>query len=123
MMRPYLMIFAVLVLTAYGQLMIKARALVHASPPEVPASTMRYLFAMFTDIGVLSGLAAAVIAGAFWMLALERLQVGYAYPFMALSFVLVPLGSAVLLHEPLPLLQLFGLILIVSGVVVSALAR
>jgi drug/metabolite transporter (DMT)-like permease len=37
--------------------------------------------------------------------------------------VLVPLGSAVLLHEPLPLLQLFGLILIVSGVVVSALAR
>lgn len=122
-MLPYLMLFAVLVLSVYGQLIVKARTLVHASGTGGVTDYSRYLLAMFTDIGVLSGLAAAIVAGTCWLLAIERLEVGYAYPFMALTFVLVPLGSAVLFHEPLPLLQLVGLGLVVVGVAVSALAR
>lgn len=78
---------------------------------------------MFTDLLVLSGLGAAVVAGAFWMLAIERTDLGYAYPFMALSFVLVPVASVVLFGERLPPLQLIGLLLIVIGVGTSALAR
>jgi multidrug transporter EmrE-like cation transporter len=78
---------------------------------------------MCTDPWVLSGLAAAVAAGCFWMLAVQESDLGYAYPFMALSFVLVPLGASVLFGEPLPLLQLSGLALIVTGVALSALAR
>jgi multidrug transporter EmrE-like cation transporter len=42
---------------------------------------------------------------------------------MALSFVLVPLGSMVLFGEPLRALQLLGLALIIPGVAVNALAR
>jgi multidrug transporter EmrE-like cation transporter len=57
------------------------------------------------------------------MLAIERLEVGFAYPFMALSFGLVPLGSMVLFGEPLPAFQLLGLALIIPGVAVKALAR
>ena len=78
---------------------------------------------MFTDIWVLSGLAAAVFAGACWMLVVSRLEVGYAYPFIALSFVFVPIGSAVLFGEPLPGMRLIGIALIIAGVTVSALAR
>lgn len=120
-MLPLLMVFAVLALTVYGQLMMKARALAHAMP--VGAGKLQYLVSMFTDIGVISCLAAAVLAAVLWMLALERLEVGFAYPFMALSFVLVPVGSAVLLGEALPPLQLLGLALIVAGVTVSTVAR
>jgi multidrug transporter EmrE-like cation transporter len=122
MLAP-LMVFAVLVLTVYGQLMIKARALAHATPVEAGASKLGYLFAMFSDIGVLSSLGAAGLASVCWMLAVERVEVGYAYPFMALSFVLVPLGSMVLFGERLPPLQILGLGLIVTGVTVSALVR
>jgi multidrug transporter EmrE-like cation transporter len=57
------------------------------------------------------------------MLAIERLEVGYAYPFMALTFVLVPLGSMVLFGESLPAIQVPSLALIVVGVTVSALTR
>ncbi len=42
---------------------------------------------------------------------------------MALSFVLVPIGSMVLFGERMPPIQLLGLGLIVGGVTVSALAR
>src|SRR4051794_36242270 len=111
-MMSSLLLFAVLALTVYGQLMIKARAVVHTTDAVGVQGKLHYLFLMFTDIGVLSSLGAAVLAGVCWMLVVQRLEVGYAYPFMALSFVLVPLGSTVLFGEPLPGLQWIGLTLI-----------
>jgi drug/metabolite transporter (DMT)-like permease len=78
---------------------------------------------MFTDLRVLSGLAAGFIAGACWMLAIQRLDIGYAYPFIALTFVIVPVSSALLFGEPLPTLRLVGLAMIVAGVAMSALAN
>lgn len=77
------LLFAVIALTVYGQLIIKARALVHAAEYAESGSKLPYLFAMFSDFRVISGLVAALIAGACWILTIERLDVGYAYPFMA----------------------------------------
>lgn len=122
-MRSAIFLSAVLALTVYGQLAIKARALAHARNAVTTSDRIHYLIAMFTDVWVLSGLVAAVFAGAFWMLAIERLEVGFAYPFLALSFVLVPVGSMLFFGEPLPKLQLFALGLIIAGVTLSALAR
>jgi multidrug transporter EmrE-like cation transporter len=122
-MLPILMVFAVLAFTVYGQLMMKARALVHAAPVGDGTGRLQYLISMFSDIGVLSSFGAAVLAAVCWMLAIERLEVGYAFPFMALSFVLVPLGSMVLFGERMPPMQLLGLGLIVAGVSVSAFVR
>src|ERR1051325_2072607 len=101
-MRSAVFLATVLTLTVYGQLVIKARALAHARDAIAASDRLHYLFAMFTDAWVLSGLAAAVLAGACWMLAIERLEVGFAYPFMALSFVLVPVGATLFFGEPLP---------------------
>jgi multidrug transporter EmrE-like cation transporter len=122
-MLPSLMIVAVLALTVYGQLMMKARALTHATPIDGSMGKLQYLIAMFGDIGVLSSLGAAGLASAFWMLVIERMEVNYAYPFIALNFVLVPFGSMMLFGERLPPLQVLGLGLIVLGVTVSSLAR
>jgi multidrug transporter EmrE-like cation transporter len=122
-MRSFLLLFAVLAFTVYGQLIIKARALAHAAEIAGVPRKLPYLLAMITDIWVLSGLAAAVLAAICWMLVIQRLDLGYAYPFMALGFMLVPIGSAFFFGEPLPLTQLLGLGLIVAGVTVSALAR
>jgi multidrug transporter EmrE-like cation transporter len=57
------------------------------------------------------------------MAAVQRLDVGVAYPFMALSFVLVPLGAHLMFGEPLPRLQLVGMVLIVLGVTLGAIAH
>jgi multidrug transporter EmrE-like cation transporter len=121
-MRSALLLFAVLALTVYGQLVMKWRALAHAA--EFGAqSKLHYLISMFTDLGVLSALSAAVLASVCWMLAIARLDVGYAYPFIALSFVVVPVGSMLLFGEPLPRIQVLALVLIVAGVTLSALTR
>jgi multidrug transporter EmrE-like cation transporter len=122
-MQSAVLLFAVLALTVHGQLMIKLRVLVHAPEIGGPAGRLLYLASMFSDFWVLSALAAAVLAGACWMLAVSRLEIGYTYPCMALSFVLVPIDSTVLFGEPLPGIRLVGIALIVAGVTVSALAR
>jgi multidrug transporter EmrE-like cation transporter len=122
-MRSAFLLFAVLALTVYGQLVIKMRALVHVAETVAIPRKLPYLLAMLTDIWVLSGLGAAFVAGICWMLAIERLELGFAYPFMALSFVLVPMVSTIILGEALPPIQLLGLALIVVGVTLSAIAR
>jgi len=83
-------VFAVLAFTVYGQLMIKTRALTHSAEAISSPGMLRYLLAMFTDAWVLSGFGASALAGACWMVWIERLVVAYAYPFMALRFVFVP---------------------------------
>ena len=122
-MLSALLIGAVVALTVYGQLMIKWRALVHTSELADLQSRLHYLAAMLGDVGVLSAIAAAFLAALCWMLAMARLELGFAYPFMALTFVLVPIGSTLLFGEPLPKLQMLGLALIVAGVTTSALVR
>ena len=122
-MRSFLLLSAVLALTVYGQLIIKARSLAHSASGTAAAAKFGYLTAMFSDPAVLSGLAAAALAAVAWVLLLERLEIGFAYPFMALSFVFVPLGAKLFLAESLPPIQILGMALIVLGVTVSALAR
>ena len=122
-MQSALLLFAVLALTVYGQLVIKARALLYAAKASATIGKLHYLTAMFTDVWVLSALAAAVVAAGCWMLAVSRLEVGYAYPFMALSFVFVPIGSSLFFGEPLPIMRMIGIAFIVAGVTISAMAR
>ena len=63
---------------------------------------------------------AAGLAAFAWIAVVQQ---GFAYPFMALSFVRVPLVAKVIFGEPLPRLQISGMALIVIGVTLGALAR
>lgn len=119
-MERFLFIGLTLAFTVYGQLAMKSRTV---SASSIGDNKLQYLAVMFTDVLVLSALAAGVVASVCWMLALERTDIGFAYPFMALSFVLVPLAAAFLFDEPLTIGQMIGLFLIVAGVTVSSSFR
>ena len=120
-MEKYLYIGGTLALSVYAQLILKQRALTFASAES--GQKFNYLVSMYTDVGVLSGLLAVGLAGILWTLALEKTSLSFAYPFMALSFVVVPAAAALLFHEALTALQLFGLGLIVAGVTINAFAQ
>ncbi len=126
-MQTYLFIFGTLGLTVFGQLMIKWRALAHTGAPPIgtgrSAGSLGYLVAMFTDAGVWCGLVGAVIASVCWTLAVRQAPLSLAYPFMALSFVLVPAAAAALFGETISLGQVLGLALVVGGVVLNATWR
>jgi multidrug transporter EmrE-like cation transporter len=117
-MEKYLFIAGTIALTVYAQILVKWRALEHA--PPIAGQKIAYLRAMYTDPWVLSAFASALAGSVLWSLAIERMPVTLAYPFMALTFALVPVVSVMLFRETLSLTQILGIMFIVVGVGLSA---
>lgn len=113
-------IFLTIALTVYGQLILKWRLASAGAMPEAFGPKLQFLVALCFDPYIFSGLVAAFVASLAWMAALTRFELNYAYPFTSLSFVLVLLLSAWLLHEGLNVERTVGVALIVAGTLVAA---
>jgi multidrug transporter EmrE-like cation transporter len=70
----------------------------------------------------LLGIALYGVGALAWIAVLRRMDLGYAYPFLALNFVLVALVSWLVLGEPMPALRWLGIGFICMGIVVVAQA-
>ena len=113
-------ILGTVIFTVYGQLVLKWRISLHESMPEAFLPKVLFLTKLLLDPYVLSGFAAAFIASFFWMAALSKLQLSYAYPFMSMAFVLVLVLSGLLFNEPVSWQKVAGMILIVCGIAISS---
>jgi len=71
------------------------------------------------DPFILSGFVSAFVASVFWMLAMTKFEITFAYPFMSLSPALVFLLGVLLLGETFTLGKLLGLIIIIAGIIVT----
>jgi drug/metabolite transporter (DMT)-like permease len=119
-MIGYIYIFFTLILTVYGQLILKWRLNRFPPFPETFSEQLRYLGSALLDLYILSSFAAAFLASLTWIAALTRFQLSYAYPFMSLSFVLVMIISYFILNEPLTWGKVAGVILIVAGLFIAS---
>lgn len=91
-------------MTSLGPLSLTAR--------DAPGLALR----VFTTPTVVLGLAIYVGATFFWLLALSRVQLTYAYPFASLSYVLIVIAAWGLLGEHPSPLRLGGMAVIMLGV-------
>lgn len=68
-------------------------------------------------------LAVACLGGSLllWLLLLQRLDVGVAYPMLSLNFVLVTLAASMLFKERIDARHWSGVVLIVAGVALLGL--
>ena len=87
-------IFGTIFFTVYGQLILKWRISGFGQLPEATMDKVVFLLKLLFDPFIFSGFASAFIASLFWMAAMTKFDVSYAYPFMSLSFVLVFLFAA-----------------------------
>lgn len=116
----YAYVAAVIGLVTYGQLIIKYR-IDRLGPAPEQGEIVSFLVRALTDIGIISGLAAAVLAAMAWMLALTRLELSAAYPLLAINFLLVPLLSIPLFGERVNAPKLVGLVIVVTGLVIFSI--
>lgn len=116
----YVYVAATVLLTVYGQLVVKWQVNNAAGSGVDPSDRAAFLLRLLTNPWVLSALAAAFGASLCWMLAMVKLQLSHAYPFVSLSFVLVLLLSAALFAEPLSWAKVLGIVLIMAGVAVGS---
>lgn len=117
----YFYIFGTIFFTVYGQLILKWRINDYGALPEGGmVEKVMFLIKLLLDPFIFSGFASAFIASLFWMAAMTKFDVSYAYPFMSLAFVLVFILSVVLFKEPATLYKIGGLVLIVLGIYISS---
>lgn len=87
--------------------------------PEPMGEKLIFLFKLFLDPWILSAFAAAFVASIFWMAAMSKFELSFAYPFMSLSFIFVLIISAFILGENVTPGNIIGLILIIAGLIIS----
>ena len=115
----YFYIAATIVLTVYGQLILKWRMEQLGPMPAGLGPALRQLLWWVFDPGIFSGFAAAFLASLAWMAAMTRFELSYAYPFTSLNFVVVLVLSALLLGEAITLRKTLGVAFIVLGTVIA----
>lgn len=104
---------------AVGQIALKMGINALGDKPA-PLTVLR---SIFTQWQVTVGFLCYGLSSLIYLIALSRLPVSYAYPMVALSYVIVTFLSWRLLHETVPLVRVAGLAVICLGVIVVALSH
>ncbi len=87
--------------------------------PEALDDKLLFMARLFLDPWLLSGFGAAFVASLFWMAALTKFELSFAYPLMSLSFLLVFLLSMWLFGEAFTWGKLIGLGMVMGGLIVA----
>ncbi|MFX0201954.1 MAG: EamA family transporter [Candidatus Hodarchaeota archaeon] len=116
----YLYIFGTILLTVYGQLIIKWQVMVAGPLPIDTTGKLYYFLDLLTNPWVISALCGAFIAALCWVAAMTRYDLSYAYPFVSLTFILVLVLSGLFFHESITIPKILGIMLIVSGVIIGS---
>jgi drug/metabolite transporter (DMT)-like permease len=76
------------------------------------------LWRMGTNLYVVGGLLLYVTGTVFWLAALSRVDLSYAYPFASLSYVIMLAASWLLFHEDITALRIVGTVVVALGVII-----
>jgi drug/metabolite transporter (DMT)-like permease len=113
-MISYIVAIACVVGIAIGQILFKVSAVsLKRTGSFFSTSTFTTLASAFALYGVTS---------LAWIWALQHIELGRAYPLMALAFVLVPLGSHLFLNERFSHQYFVGVAIIIAGIIITVRA-
>ena len=104
------------VLGAVGQILLK-KGMGSMGPLTLSAGQLgSILWRIVTNPYVVIGLGIYVCGTLFWLMALSRVDLSYAYPFASLSYVVMLVASWQLFSENISPLRLAGTLVICLGV-------
>lgn len=107
-------------ITAAAQLVLKAGMTNPAVRQLTDQGFSGRLLAILVDPYVFSGLFLYFGAAMLWLFVLARFEVSFAYPFVALGFVITALAGWLLFDDTMSTSRALGTLLICAGVVLVA---
>jgi len=120
-MINHLYIFLTVVFAVLSQLIIKWKMSAFSfSDYETLLDKFLFAFSMLINPYIVASLILTLLSGLSWMIAMTKFDISYAYPFTTLGFVFIFVLSALLFNEPVTWQKSVGLILIISGIVISS---
>jgi len=111
----FLLLVTSIGLGAVGQLLFKGAA--RQLPSFAELGLLRLILTLFTTPLILGGFCCFFVSSVLWILALRAINLSLAYPMVALSYIIIFIGSYYLFGEPLNIRHWLGALLIVGGIV------
>jgi drug/metabolite transporter (DMT)-like permease len=103
---------------AVGQILLKKGMTLMGAITLSSSQILGVLWRMATNPYVIIGLIIYVCGTVFWLAALSRVDLSYAYPFASLSYVVMLTASWLLFHENITPVRLGGTLIVALGVFV-----
>ena len=117
-MKEIVLILISILFGAVGQLLMKFGTM-RAGTAEgegVAALLLKY----FTNLPILAGLSFYALSAVIWIFAISKVELSYAYPMVALGYVVVVTVSYFAFGESVGVLRIAGLVTIIAGVLMLA---
>ena len=107
-------------LAVVGQLLLKM-GMLRVGKFSFNISTMvhQYIRILLNPF-IIAGLIGFFISMLIWLYVLSRMELSFAYPFVALNYVLILLGSYFLFKETITVYKMIGVVVIIVGVYLVA---
>jgi drug/metabolite transporter (DMT)-like permease len=103
--------------SAVGQLLLK-KGMSTMGPLTITADQIfSLLWRIGTNPYVVIGLFIYVCGTVFWLAALSRVDLSFAYPFASLSYIAMILGGWLLFSEKVDIWRIVGSLVIMTGVI------
>ena len=119
-MNPLIYAFSSIILVAISQFSFKRGVNeINNQPKRTYPNKFRWLLS-FIKKPIVFGLFLNGIAAFLWLLALSDLELSYIFPFLALNYILIPVGAALLYREHLSRYRILGILIICGGVLIIA---
>ena len=116
MIGSYAFVLATVLLTVFGQIVIKWQVMKVGSIPETADLKFHFLLQLLFNPWIISALAAAFLASITWMAAMTKLPLSHGYPLTSLSFVLILLLAHFFFGEAITPLKVAGMVFIMLGI-------
>ncbi len=106
------------VLTVIGEVLLKLGMNVVNERVGAFSLAPNVLWTTFTDWRVILGFALVFGGALFWLGVISRVNLSFAYPLLALNYVVILVPSRLLLGEAITPSKLIGAVIVVIGVIV-----
>ncbi len=117
-MMPLFFIGLTIFLTVIGQISVKWG--MSQSPIPLHSTPFQVLLNLVTNIGFMAGMLCALLAAVSWAVAISRVKLSFAYPFTALSIVLVLALTPLVFGEYVPPSRWLGVAIVAVGIFIAA---
>lgn len=118
-MKIFLYTIPVAILVAYSQLIVKWRTQVGVDS-AVTANTLDKFISYFSDPYIISAYVAALLSSFIWLIVIQRIPLSTGFPiYIGSTFLLVILGSWMLLGEAISPMRLLAATLILAGIILG----
>lgn len=111
-----------ILMSSTAHIFLKKGIMAHALSPIKSDGIISLVWTVGTNPWVMGGMFLHVSALVVWLWALSKVDISFAYPFLALGYVLVSAMAWFWLGETLNPMKILGMIIIIAGILVLAKA-